>query len=392
MLISKKAQAFRPSPTLTLAAKAKEMKEQGIDVVSLTVGEPDWGTYDKAAQAGIKAIQDGKTKYTPASGIPALKKAICTLTKQLIGIDYKPSQVTVTAGAKFIVFSAFQALLEPGEEVIIPAPFWASYSEMVELAGGKNVIVKTQEKNKFKMTGAELEKAITPKTKIFLFNSPSNPTGVEYQEEDLKQLAEVLRKHPGVAVVSDDIYNQLSFSEKGTSPHLLHVAPDLKDRVICVNGASKAYSMTGWRIGWATGEEKIIYAMASYQSQTIGAPSSMGQEAATAAINLCSDDIANTRKLLRERVAHAYEAFASIPGFSVTRPDGAFYLWINVAPVLKKLNMKSADDFAKYLMNDHKVVVVPGDEFGGPDHIRISFAADRASIDKAVDRIKKAVQ
>lgn len=391
-MLSKKAQAFRPSPTLTLAAKAKEMKEAGIDVVSLTVGEPDWGTYPKASEAGIEAIKAGKTKYTPASGIPALKKAICGLTKELIGIDYKPSQVTVTAGAKFIVFSAFQALLEPGEEVIIPAPFWASYSEMVELAGGKNVIVKTQENNKFKMTGAELEKAITPKTKIFLFNSPSNPTGVEYNEKDLKELADVLRKYPHVAVVSDDIYNQLSFSEKGTSPHILQVAPDLKDRVICVNGASKAYSMTGWRIGWATGEEKIIFAMASYQSQTIGAPSSMGQEAAAAAIMYCADDIKKTRELLRGRVAHAYEAFSSIPGFTVTKPDGAFYLWINVGPVLKKLNMKSADEFARSLMEKEKVVVVPGDEFGGPEHIRISFAADRASIDKAVERIKNAVK
>jgi aspartate aminotransferase len=391
-LLSKKAQAFRPSPTLTLAAKAKEMKEQGIDVVSLTVGEPDWATYPKACEAGIQAIKDGKTKYTPASGIPALKKAICALTKDLIGIEYKPSQVTVTAGAKFIVFSAFQALLEPGEEVIIPAPFWASYAEMVELAGGKNTIVHTQESNKFKMTAAEFEKAITPKTKILLFNSPSNPTGVEYQENDLKAIAEVLRKYPNIAVVSDDIYNQLSFSEKGISPHLLQVAPDLKDRVICVNGASKAYSMTGWRIGWATGEEKIIFAMASYQSQTIGAPSSMGQEAAAAAISLCSEDVKNTRQVLRERVAHAYEAFSSIPGFTVTKPDGAFYLWINVAPVLKKLNMKTADDFARSLMEKDKVVVVPGDEFGGPNHIRISFAADRASIDKAVERIKKAVQ
>ncbi len=391
-MLSKKAQAFRPSPTLTLAAKAKEMKEQGIDVVSLTVGEPDWATYPKAAEAGIEAIRAGKTKYTPASGIPSLKKAICGLTKEIIGVDCKPSQVTVTAGAKFIVFSAFQALLEPGEEVIIPAPFWASYAEMVELAGGKNVIVKTQQANRFKMTGAEFEKAITSKTKILLFNSPSNPTGVEYTEADLKQIADVLRKYPQIAVVSDDIYNQLSFSPKGTSPHLLHVAPELKDRVICVNGASKAYSMTGWRIGWATGEEKIIFAMASYQSQTIGAPSSMGQEAAATAILECAADVQATREELKKRVAHAYEAFSSIPGFTVTKPDGAFYLWINVEPVLKKLGMKTASELAQSLMEKDKVVVVPGDEFGGPEYIRISFATDRASIDKAVERIKKAVQ
>jgi aspartate aminotransferase len=299
--------------------------------------------------------------------------------------------VTVTTGAKFIVFSAFAALLEPGEEVIIPAPFWASYSEMVELAGGTNCIIQTQEKNKFKLTGAELEKAITPKTKIFLLNSPSNPTGVEYTAEDFEDLARVLRKHPNIAVVSDDIYNQLSFSAKGTSPHLLHVAPDLKDRVICVNGASKAYSMTGWRIGWATGEEKIIYAMASYQSQTIGAPNSISQEAVTAAILECAGDINNTREDLRGRAAHAFEAFSSIPGMTVTKPDGAFYLWINVEPILKKMKMASAKDLAISLMEKDKVVVVPGDEFGGPNYIRISFACDRPSIDKAVERIKKAI-
>jgi aspartate aminotransferase len=388
-MISKKAQAFRPSPTLALAAKAKEMKERGEDVVSLTVGEPDWDTYSKAKEAGIKAIRDGKTKYTAASGIPTLKKAICGLVKNLIGVEYKPSEVTVTTGAKFVIFSAFQALLEPGEEVIIPAPFWASYSEMVELAGGKNVIVQTAIENRFKLTAEQLEKAITPKTKIFLLNSPSNPTGVEYSLAELGELAKVLRKFPNVAVVSDDIYNQLSFSEKGISPHILQAAPDLRDRVICVNGVSKAYSMTGWRIGWATGEEKIIYAMASYQSQTVGAPSSMSQEASVAAITECADDVVATRKELRERTAYAYEAFATIPGFKVTKPDSAFYLWINAEGLLKKLGFTSGSELSKFLMETEKVVVVPGDEFGDKNYIRISFAIDRPSIDKAVERIKR---
>lgn len=391
-MLSKKAQAFRPSPTLALAAKAKEMKERGEDVVSLTVGEPDWPTYQKACDAGIKAIQDGKTKYTAASGVPPLKKAICGLVKELIGVEYKPSEVTVTTGAKFVIFSAFQALLEPGEEVIIPAPFWASYSEMVELSGGKNVIVQTQAKNRFKITPAELEKAITPKTKIFLLNSPSNPTGVEYSLDELKGLADVLKKNPHVAVVSDDIYNQLALSDKGISPHILQAAPELRDRVICVNGVSKAYSMTGWRIGWATGEEKIIYAMASYQSQTVGAPSSMSQEASTAAILNCADDVKNTRKELRERAAYVYEQFASIPGLVVTKPDAAFYLWIDASALLKKLNLTSGSELSKLLMETEKVVVVPGDEFGDKNFFRVSFAADRASIDKAVARFKKIAQ
>lgn len=388
-MLSKKAQAFRPSPTLTLAAKAKEMKERGEDVVSLTVGEPDWDTYQKAKDAGIKAIQAGKTKYTAASGIPALKTAICGLTEKLIGVKYKPAEVTVTSGAKFVIFSAFAALLEQGEEVIIPAPFWASYSEMVELAGGKNVIVQTTMENRFKITPAQLEKAITPKTKIFLLNSPSNPTGMEYSLEELKGLTEVLKKHPNIAVVSDDIYNQLSFNEKAISPHILQAAPELRDRVICVNGASKAYAMTGWRMGWATGPEKIIYAMASYQSQTMGAPCSISQDATLAAINECAADVTATRQELINRTNYAYEAFSTIPGLKVTKPDGAFYLWINAEGLLKKLGLTSGGELSKLLMEQEKVVVVPGDEFGDKNYIRISYAVDRASIDKAVARIKK---
>ncbi len=392
MFLSQKARHFRPSPTLMLAAKAKEMKDRGEDVISLTVGEPDWQTYGKVCDAGIQAIRDGKTKYTASQGTPNLRKAIAQQMKTLTGQTYDPAtEIAVTSGAKFVAFSAFAALLDPSEEVIIPAPFWASYSEMVELAGGIPNIVTTKFENKLKITPAELERAINPNTKIFLLNSPSNPTGVEYTLDDLKGLAEVLRRHPQVAVVSDDIYNQLSFSEKGISPHLLQAAPDLRDRVICVNGASKAYSMTGWRMGWAAGEKSLIYAMISYQSQTMGAPSSIAQEATQAGILQCDPDLVETRKELRARAAYAYEAFSSIPGMKITQPDGAFYLWINVSEILKKKGLATGKDFSQMLLEKQKVVLVPGDDFGDDQCIRISFVVDKKSIDGAVSRIKAAL-
>lgn len=390
-MLSQKAKNFKASPTLALAAKAKELKDQGRDIISLTVGEPDWSTYPKACAAGINAIQQGKTKYTPAAGIPELKKEICTLTKNLIGIEYKPNQVTVSTGAKFIIFSAFQALLDPGDEAIIPSPFWASYTEMVELSGGIPKVVTTQASHKFKITAAELQSAMTARTKVFLLNSPSNPTGVEYTIAELRELAQVLKKHPQVVVVSDDIYNQLSFSETGISPHLLQVAPELKDRVVCINGVSKAYAMTGWRIGWATGDASIINAMASYQSQTVGAPSSISQEASVVALRDCVADVVATRIQLKERFDYAYRAFSSIPGAKVIRPDAAFYLWIDVADILKKMKMNGSKELADLLIEKVGVVVVPGEDFGDKNYLRISFAVQKSMIDQAVERIIRVI-
>lgn len=386
-MLSQKAKNFKASPTLALAAKAKELKDQGRDIISLTVGEPDWPTYAKACAAGIAAINDGKTKYTPAAGIPELKKEISILTKKLIGIEYKPNQITVSTGAKFIIFAAFQALLDEGDEVIVPNPYWASYTEMVELSGGRPKVVTTQLANKFKITAKELEAAITPKTKIFLLNSPSNPTGVEYSAQELTELAQVLKKNPKIVVVSDDIYNQLSFSQSGISPHLLHVAPELKDRVVCINGVSKAYAMTGWRIGWATGDASIINAMASYQSQTVGAPSSISQEASVVALRDCVEDVVTTRTQLRERFDYALRAFSSIPGAQVVKPDAAFYLWINVSEILTKMKMSGSKELAELLIEKVGVVVVPGEDFGDKNYLRISFAVQKATIDKAVERI-----
>lgn len=388
-MLSEKAKSFRPSPTLQLAARAKEMKDRGEDVISLTVGEPDWPTYKIPSEAGIKAINENKTKYTPPQGILPLRKAIVDLTKELIGISYDVNEVTVSTGAKFVIFAGFQALLDPGDEVLIPTPFWASYSEMVELAGGKPKLVKTKQENRFKLTPQQLKENITSKTKIFLFNSPCNPTGIEYTAEELKALAVVIKENPRLVVITDDIYNQLSLSnDRGISPHILQSAPELRNRVVCVNGVSKAYSMTGWRIGWATGPREVIHAMGSYQSQTVGSSSSIAQEAAVAAIIGCREDVANTRKELHGRLAHAFEVFSSIPGFKVTKPDAAFYLWIDVSEALKKLKLTTASELAKRLIDEQKVVVVPGEEFGDHNALRISFAAKPKDIDEAVKRIR----
>lgn len=390
-LVSKRAQEFKASPTLALAAKANELKAQGKDIISLTVGEPDWPTYKKAAEAGKQAIDEGKTKYTPASGIPALKTEISKLTQELIGQTYNNSEITVTTGAKFIYFAACQATLDEGDEVIIPAPYWTSYPEMVRLAGGVPKIITTKEENRYKLTASELEGAITNKTKMFLLNSPSNPTGVEYSKKDLAALAEVLKKNPNIVIASDDIYNQLSFSDSGVSPHLLQVAPELKERVVCINGISKAYAMTGWRLGWATGNADIIKAMASYQSQTVGAPCSISQEATVVALRDCKSDVEQTRKTLKERFNYAFDAFSSLPDVQVLRPDGAFYLWFNVSKVTERLGLASAQDLAEVLIDRAGVVAVPGNDFGDSQAMRVSFAISQANLDKAVERIKKVI-
>ncbi|RYZ75442.1 MAG: aminotransferase class I/II-fold pyridoxal phosphate-dependent enzyme, partial [Proteobacteria bacterium] len=265
-MLSKRAQNLKTSPTLFLVAKAKELQAQGHPVISLTVGEPDWATFPVAAKAGHEAIDTGLTKYTPANGTLELRQAIAAKIKSEIGQEYGPKSVTVASGAKFIIFGALQMLVSPGDEVILNSPYWVSYPTMIELADGVPVIVDCGADVNFKMTPEKLEKAITPKTKAFLFCSPSNPTGVVYSLAELKALAEVLKRHPHVYVISDDMYNRLMLDGSKLAPHILQAAPELKERVVLVNGGSKAYSMTGWRIGWAAGPEKVITAMSDYQS------------------------------------------------------------------------------------------------------------------------------
>lgn len=394
-MLSKKIASLKASPTLALAAKARQLQAQGHDIVSLTVGEPDWPTYAAAKEAGKKAIDQNKTLYTPASGINELRAAIAQLTSDQLKMPFKDSEVTVGAGAKFIIYSAFAALLDPEDEVIIPSPYWVSYPTMVELAGGNPKIIECSQPVNFKLTAQALEQAIGPRTKILLLNSPSNPTGVEYTAEELKALAQVLKKHPRVVVVSDDIYNQLSFTHQGLSPHLLHVAPELRERCISINGMSKAYAMTGWRIGWAVGPETVIKAIGNFQSQTTGAPSSISQWASVAAIRECHGEVADSLKALLNRRDYFVNALRSVEGLKVAIPDGAFYLWVDINAWLNKnyrgQSLKNSKIVSERLLEDEKLAVVPGIEFGLEGYLRFSFATTLEEMDKATQRLKNFV-
>lgn len=391
MKLSERALALKPSPTLALAAKAKELSSQGKDVISLSVGEPDWPTFPVVAEAGIQAIQEGLTKYTPANGVPELRKAISDLTNTQLKTNYGPQQVTVTAGAKFIVFGALQVLVEKGDEVLIPAPYWVSYPTMVELADAKPIIIPTQERNRFIMTGEELARAITPKTKALILTSPSNPTGEYYNQDELKSLAEVLRKHPQVAILSDDIYNRLVFGKETAAPHLLEVAPDLKERVVVINGASKSYSMTGWRLGWALGPQNVIDAMTNYQSQSVSCAPAMVQKAGLVALQKAESDLQKSVSVLKERRDEAHKALSKIPGLTVSSPGGAFYLWPKISACFGKsyegTRINTSSDFCKLLLEHQLVAAVPGVEFGAEGYMRISYVVSPARCLEAIQRI-----
>ncbi len=388
--LAKRAQLLKPSPILVLAARAGEMKAAGKDVISLSIGEPDWGTFDRIKEAAITSIKKGQTKYTPASGIPELRKAIAAQASSDLGMTFDFSEVTVSSGAKFVLFAALQALVNPGDEVILVAPFWASYSTMVELADGVPRIAICDEETNFKLTPALLEKAITPKTKVLLLNSPSNPTGLVYSREELKALAEVLRKHPQVAIISDDIYNRLSFGEK-LAPHLLHVAPDLRSRVVILNGASKTYAMTGWRIGWAIGPKAIVTAMSNYQSQSVSCPSATGQYGALEGILNGDDDVAKTVAILKDKRDYLLAELAKVPGLKVVVPEGAFYLWVGIKPHLgkkfKDAVVHGSAEFCGLLLEEKLVAAVPGVEFVLEGYLRLSYALEKEKGKEAIERM-----
>lgn len=392
MRLAKRVQSLKASPTLALAAKAKELKALGEDVISLSVGEPDWDTFESIKQAAIEAIRNGYTKYTPASGTPGLRQAIAEQTSADLGLDYSSSDVTVSSGGKFILFSALQSLVNPGDEVVIPSPYWVSYPTMVELAGGVPVIVPTQRENCFKMTVRDLKQALTSKTKILILNSPSNPTGEMYTESELADLAKVLLEHPDVLVISDDIYNRLVFNEVGLAPHILKMEPQLKSRTIVVNGVSKTYSMTGWRLGWALGPADVIGAMNKYQSQSTSCASSITQEAAIQAIKGGEGELKAVLRLLKDRRDFIYKAFSKMDGVIVTEPQGAFYIWPDISSFFgrtwKGKPILTSSDFSTALLEDQLVVSVPGLDFGMEGFLRISYAIEEPRMQEALDRIQ----
>lgn len=392
MLLSKKAQALKPSPTLTIAAKAKELQAQGHSVISLSVGEPDWDTPETIKEAGIQAIRAGQTKYAPSNGTPQLRTAIAHRTTELLGVPYSPNEVTVSTGAKFILFAALQVLVDPGDEVLIPAPYWVSYPTMVELVDGVPVIVPSDELTGYKPHAHQIEKKITPKTKVLLLNSPNNPTGQMYTRGELEEIVAMLRKYPNLIVISDDIYNQLVFSGEKVAPHLLHIAPDLKNRIVVVNGASKTYSMTGWRLGWALGPEHVVKAMSNYQSQTVSCGSPFTQIAALAGLQKCDQEIGEHLVVLQKRRDIFVEGLNHVPGWRSGYPQGAFYVWADIRGILGKTwhgkPIKTSADVAAALLESQYVATVPGGESGLEGYLRLSFAVQERDLLEAVKRIR----
>jgi len=396
-MLSQRALNLKSSPTLALVAKAKELQSKGHDVISLTVGEPDWATFPVAAEAGIQAIQKGHTKYTPAQGTIELRQAIAKRTEIDLGLKYSPAkEVAVTSGAKFAIFAALQVLCNSGDEVIIHSPYWVSYPVMAELAGAKPVIIDCKAEHNFKISAERLEKAITAKTKVFLFCSPSNPTGFAYTASELKAIGEVLKKNPHVVVISDDMYNRLMLNGSKIAAHILQQTPELTHRTIVINGGSKAYAMTGWRIGWALGSETVIKAIGDFASQAMGAPSSISQAAAEQALLHGEADIEKTNILLKQRLESALARLKQVPNLQVYQPDGAFYLWINVQGLLgrkyKGELVTSSQHFGKIYLEDFYVATVPGEEFGEPGFLRLSFATEIQKFNAAMDRLNQMIQ
>jgi aspartate aminotransferase len=385
--LSRRVQTIKPSPVLSTAALAGQLKAAGKSIVSLAIGEPDFDTPLHIKKAGIEAIEQGFTKYTPTDGIVDLKQAVIDKFKNENQLSYSLAEVTVSVGAKDCLFNLTQALLNPGDEVIIPAPYWVSYPDIVLLAEAVPVTVPGTFDDDYKLTPEKLEKAITPKTRLLIINSPSNPTGKAYSGEELKALGEVLARHPQVFVVSDDIYESILWGKE--FKNILNVCPELRERTIVVNSVSKTYAMTGWRIGYAAGPATLITAMNNIQSQSISSPPSMAQKAALSALR---GDKASVQEMViayKERHAYLYEALKNLPGVRVSPADGTFYLFLDIQEAIRHKGLSNDIEFAAKLLEEVGLALIPGTAFGAPGHIRLSFAASLATLEEAVNRFTR---
>lgn len=388
--LSDRVNNIKPSPTLAITNKAKELKAAGKDIIGLGAGEPDFDTPDYIKQAAIEAINNGFTKYTAVDGTPELKKAIIDKFKRDNNIDFAPNEILVSVGGKQSFFNLAQAFINAGDEVIIPAPYWVSYPDMVKIADGVPVIVECPSEQDFKITPEQLEAAITPKTKLLVLNSPSNPTGMIYTLDELKAIADVLKRHPQVYIASDDMYEHIRWTGDKFY-NILNTAPELKERAIILNGVSKAYAMTGWRIGYAGGPAKLIGAMKKIQSQSTSCPTSISQKAAEVAINGDQSVLAPMIEAFEQRCDLVVEGLNNIKGITCLRPDGAFYVYPEIKPLIKAAGLKSCTEFSEWLLDKVGVAVVPGDAFGLGGYMRISYATDEATLKDALSRIEKAV-
>ena len=389
--LSDRVKAVKPSPTLAITARAAEMRAAGKDIIGLGAGEPDFDTPEHIKAAAIEAINNGFTKYTAVDGIPSLKQAIIDKFKKDNGFDYQLNQILVSCGGKQSFYNLAQALLNPGDEVIIPAPYWVSYPDMVLLADAVPVIVETTQQQQFKITAEQLRNAITDKTRLLVINSPSNPTGVAYSEPELKALAEVLLEYPDIIVATDDMYEHILW-KKGTFVNILNACPQLYDRTMVLNGVSKAYSMTGWRIGYAAGPVEIIAAMRKIQSQSTSNPTSISQVAAEAAITGDQSCIDEMMVEFKKRHDFVVDALNKLDGIDCLATDGTFYVFPNIEKLIQRLEGIDSDmDFAEYLIEKAGVALVPGTAFGSPGHMRISIATSMENLEQALERIKQAI-
>jgi aspartate aminotransferase len=390
--LAQRVQRIKPSPTLAVSARAEELQAEGKPIINLSVGEPDFDTPEHIKEAAVKAVQDGHTKYTAVDGTKGLKQAIIDKFKRENKLNYELNQILVSCGAKHSIYNLLSAILNPGDEVIIPAPYWVSYPDMVKLSDGNPVIVKTDFAQHFKMTPAQLNAAITENTRVVILNSPSNPTGIGYSADELKALGEVILRHPGVIVASDDIYEHTIWNNKPFT-NILNACPELYERCIVINGVSKAYAMTGWRIGYAAGPAKIIAAMKKAQSQSTSNPASISQYAALAALEGDQSCIETMTKAYKERHDFLVAELQKIQGVKCLPSDGTFYTFPSVEGLFNKDKGITNDiEFAEFLLNKAELAIIPGSAFGAPGHIRISYATSMKNVVDAVERLKLAVK
>ena len=389
-IISDSLKRIKPSPTIAVTTKARELKAAGKNIIGLGAGEPDFDTPDNIKEVAIKAIKEGDTKYTAVDGTPALKKAIAEKFKRENNLDYSIDQITVGAGGKHVIYNAMMATLNKGDEVIIPAPYWVSYPDVVLLAGAKPVIIECSEDQGFKLNPKNLENSITNKTKWLILNSPSNPTGASYSENEIKKLAEVLKKNSHVHILSDDIYEHISY--EGFKFFTIAQIPELKERVLTMNGVSKSYAMTGWRIGYAAGSKEIIKAIAKIQSQSTSNPSSVSQAAAVEALNGTQNFITERSKAFQERRDFVVSELNKIDGINCLKPEGAFYVFPSCKDLLGKKDnkgnvLKTDNDFVQSMLENAGVAVVQGSAFGLDGFFRISYATSMENLKKALIKI-----
>lgn len=388
--LSKLALGVEPSSTMAIDTMFKQMKAEGLDVIGFGAGEPDFATPDHIKLAGIAAIHNNDTKYTPSTGTLELRKAVCQRLKEDCGVEYEPSQIAVSNGAKSCVHQALCALLNPGDEVILPAPYWVSYIELIKMAGGVPVVVHTKESDQFKLTAQELADAITPKTKCMIFNNPSNPTGMMYSHKEMEQIARVCVEKD-IYVISDEIYDHLVYDgEEFVS--MAAISPEIKERTLLINGVSKSYAMTGWRIGYVAANPHVSKVIANYISHCAGSPCAVSQKAALAALNGSQEGVETMRKAFERRRDYMVERMNQIEGVSCIRPHGAFYVMMNIEKLIGTechgTVIKDADDFGNLFLKYGKVAVVPGTGFGAPTFVRWSYATSIENIKEGLNRLE----